>query len=633
MSLDSSIHINKSMTLKIEKTAKQSQIEPAYSTLKHTSTKFKTPTSNLKKSTLKSPGSQKNTIFNSTCRLPRPNIVLEDILVSQLSINDVINNCIVTNGGVLNLNGSNGSINKLNPLKPVLNQVYHRCYSNSAFNPIWLAFNSIDTKRDGRVSWSSLQPLILQISPFSLPDRNFLMKFNNRSEKISFNIFRSLVTDNIDKQRIDERLIAKACWSFCKHKYLQSPYVDVNQPVVPDRKNCSLFWVFCVFCRLCEPGIYPPVIDYEEAELLMRKMMCCLGVGWCNSDHTNDDTQSALTDDYESTKLLLVTFQQLLSIIPDMVGNNIIQSDSFYLATKWICLTEFCDVLKCDWMQARKIASVDHFKKRWVVLHRNSLICYSSKQDFRVKKEILFNSNMNIESLPPTHDKKFQFRIVEKDGDFSIKREEQFIVTSEKEVKDWVHLINMSIKLISTGMTAKYAEIAERRYERHRRRQSLKNVSVKRKDVRSVKDRLEKIRQERIELQATVDENRRKHRKKLEVLNEMNGVYEKLLEIHKDDFLQQNIKNEVLNKQFEETPSDEVTTICRLISEYDVRLNDEATVKRAVLEQQLDNLRRTQSSIPKPESYNFTDQNFNHTMELSKSDSCYDTLPSSESSR
>ena len=44
-----------------------------------------------------------------------------------------------------------------------------------------------------------------------------------------------------------------------------------------------------------------------QAELLMRKMMCCLGVAWCNSDHTNDDTQSALTDDYESTKLLLVS--------------------------------------------------------------------------------------------------------------------------------------------------------------------------------------------------------------------------------------------------------------------------------------------------------------------------------------
>jgi len=617
------------MTLRAEKTAKHSQNEPAYSTLKHTK-KLSTPTSTLKKSTLKSPGSHSKNIFNSTCRLPRPNIALEDILVSQLSVNDVINNCVVTNGGVLNLNGSSGSVNKLNPNKHVLNQVYHRCYSNSALNPIWLAFNSIDTKYNGKVSWSSLQPLILQLSPLSLPDRNFLMKFNNRSEKISFNVFRSFVTDNIDKQRIDERTIAKACWSFCKQKYLQPPYVDANQPVVPDRKNCSLFWVFCAFCRLCEPGIYPPVIDYEEAELLMRKMMCCLGVAWCNTDHTSDDTQSALTDDYESTKLLLVTFQQLLSIIPEMAGNDIIQSDSFYLATKRICLTEFCDVLKSDWMQVRKVSSIDHFKKRWCVLEGTSLICYSSRQDFCLKKEISFNSNMNIESLPPTHDKKHQFRIVEREGDLSIKREEQFIVSSEREVKEWVHLINMSIKLISTGMTAKYAEIAERRYERHRRRQSLRSVSEKRKDVRSVKDRLEKIRQERMELQATVDENKRKNQKQLEILDEMNDVYEKLQQVHNTNFAQQNTKIEVLNKKFEETPSDEVTTICQLINDYDVRLNDAVTNKRAALEQQLEKLKTSQCSIPEPESYNFND--LNHTMEVSKSDSCYDTLPSSESS-
>ena len=79
MSLDSPITIHKSMTLRAEKTAKHSQNEPAYSTLKHTK-KLSTPTSTLKKSTLKSPGSHSKNIFNSTCRLPRPNIALEDIL-------------------------------------------------------------------------------------------------------------------------------------------------------------------------------------------------------------------------------------------------------------------------------------------------------------------------------------------------------------------------------------------------------------------------------------------------------------------------------------------------------------------------------------------------------------------------
>ena len=52
-----------------------------------------------------------------------------------------------------------------------------------------------------------------------------------------------------------------------------------------------------------------------------------------------------------------------------------------------------------------------------------------------------------------------------------------------------------------------------------------------------------------MELQATVDENKRKNRKQLEILDEMNDVYEKLQQVHNANFVQQNVKNEALNKK------------------------------------------------------------------------------------
>jgi len=594
------------------------------------STKLKTPTSTLKQSTLKSPGSHKKRNFNSTSRLPCPNIELEDGLVSQLSVNDVISNCIATNGAVSNL-GNNESVNNVNPLRPVASQMYHRCYSNSALNPIWMVYNSIDKKHEGKVNMLALQPLIQKLSSFTLPDRQFSLNFNKKSGKINFSEFRSYVTDNLDMCRIDEGRVAMTCWNLCKHNYLHPPYIDEHLPVVTDTKICTLFWLFCVFCRLSEPGIYPPVIDYEEAELLMRKMMCCLGVSWSNSDHTNDDSQSALTDDYDTTKLLLVTFQQLLSIIPDMAGNEIVQSDNFYNAIKWICLTEFKDVLKSGWMQVKK--SKQEWRRRWVVLGGNYLTYYSSKQNLVMKNKILLTKSMNVESLPPTHDRKYQLRVVVKDDDLTISREEQFLVTNERDMREWLHLINMCIKLHCTGMTAKYAEIAERRYERHRRRQSLKSVSEKRKEVNNVRNCLQRIRQERIELNTTVGENKKKMHQQLDILNKMNKVYDEIHQIHKNDFNLQIAKNKLLINKFEQTPADDLSTIFQLVSECDVKLSNDVIKQRTALEEQLKQLRSTQSSIPKPEKIKFAHETFHHATAPSRSDSCYDTLESSENSR
>ena len=46
-------------------------------------------------------------------------------------------------------------------------------------------------------------------------------------------------------------------------------------------------------------------------------------------------------------------------------------------------------------MQVRK--SKQEWRRRWVVLEGNYLICYSSKQNLVMKNKILLTKNMNVE--------------------------------------------------------------------------------------------------------------------------------------------------------------------------------------------------------------------------------------------
>ena len=80
MSFQQHTQLSTPRTLKLDNTARQ--FSNKATSIK--TTKLKTPTSTLKQSTLKSPGSHKKRNFNSVCRFPRPNIELEDGLGSIL---------------------------------------------------------------------------------------------------------------------------------------------------------------------------------------------------------------------------------------------------------------------------------------------------------------------------------------------------------------------------------------------------------------------------------------------------------------------------------------------------------------------------------------------------------------------
>ena len=68
----------------------------------------------------------------------------------------------------------------------------------------------------------------------------------------------------MDLERVNSDRLTVACWHCAKSRYLITPYVDTLHSVVSDSMNESMFWLFCVFNNLMEPGKYPAVVDYEE---------------------------------------------------------------------------------------------------------------------------------------------------------------------------------------------------------------------------------------------------------------------------------------------------------------------------------------------------------------------------------
>jgi len=479
--------------------------------------------------------------------MPKPKFDLEDVLVSQLQLSDVFNNCVVADGTPWHTDGTTDSDHLSVVMKSHF--TFHRCFNDTKLNPVWQAFGALDVKSQGKLPISKLCKEFSSV--FTMlglaADMEKILEQFAGSPLITFSQFNRYILANVDCDRVNTDRLSVACWHCAKSRYLISPYVDTLHSVVSDNVAESMFWLFCVFNNLMEPGKYPAVVDYEEAEMLMRKIMASLGIRWTNLDNENlsssssstDDNMSSITEDQNLIQSQIqVSFHQLLSIISDMVGVDCMRSSSFHRSMQWLCLTEYKSVMKAGWLQIRK-PGTETWKKRWAVLQGADFVCYATSNCTTVKEQLHLYPSMHIETLPNQSQKRNRFRIVEKEGDLNIKFEHELCAPDSNSAHSWVNLINIAIKLQSTGMTAKTAEVCERRVERHRRRNSVRDVQRKKKDLRRIYSRLEEIRQNRTEIEAAIAERARKRQEQMEVLSRMDDVYERLEELHYEDRMNQ----------------------------------------------------------------------------------------------
>ncbi|CAK8694409.1 unnamed protein product [Clavelina lepadiformis] len=480
----------------------------------------------FKRLSIKSKG---KTAAMGAATLPTPNFPFEDVLVSQLQVADVIHNSVLGDTGTTLRMENNYHTSPL--IRGRTSSLFHRCYHETKLTPLWQTFASLDNRCTGNVLLGRLMNLSSNLSHVlgeehhkdTVVQKNFI-----EISHVSFTAYKQYVMDTVDVKTIEADRLCAACWLFCKHHYLNNPLVDSLDSVVPTKLADSIFRLFCIFIRLTEPHTYPPSMDYEEAELLLRKLVACLGMSWLSSydESLSSNDENERNDDYEPNAPLQVTFKQLLSVIADMIGVDTARSNDFHRAVERLCLIEYQEIIKTGWLMVRK-AGTDIWKKRWTVLQGTKLTFYVTVLCQYVKKEINLSSNMHIEALPSSSSNRHRFRIVEKEG-FNIKCEHEFLTAESQSSQSWITLVNLTLRINDTGMSAKTSEICERRLERLKRRESEKEVYRKKQDVLQTYKKLENARKMRSLMEERLGQRAQLRAAQAASLDRMDRIYDKL---------------------------------------------------------------------------------------------------------
>ncbi|XP_078483737.1 switch-associated protein 70-like [Ciona intestinalis] len=469
--------------------------------------------------------SRKKPLSLDMVALPQPNFEFEDVLVSQLHVADVVNNCVMPDSAsLLNCSTSPQFYN---------GQVTHKCYSDTTLNPIWHAFSVLDLKATGKVLLGRLMNMTSSLTDLLGEEYHtdvVLQKQFLQYAQVPFFEYKKYVMETATQLTIDADKLCATCWSLCRHRYLNNPLVDNLDSVVPNELAEALYWLFCIFNKLSEPNTYPPSMDYEEAELLLRKLCASLGIQWqqnhddsYHGDQYNDNSN----DEYEPLPPLQVTFQQLLSVISDMIGPEVARSHAFYRSMQWLCLTEYSEIMKTGWLYSRR-PGADSWKKRWAILRGTKLTLYVTVLGQYVKEQIYLTGNMHVESLPSINSHKQRFRIVEKEGDYNITSEYELATADGYGAHAWISLIDVAIKIFDTGMSPKTSEVCERRYERFQRRESAKEVWTKKRDVLETYSRLVEAKKARSHIEQGLGERAKQREAQMSMLIRMDRIYESL---------------------------------------------------------------------------------------------------------
>nr|CAB3266745.1 switch-associated protein 70-like [Phallusia mammillata] len=462
--------------------------------------------------------------------MPLPNVEFEDVLASQLQVSDVINNSVLGDGSMHNLTNNSHSSPHFRRHQSCL---YHRCYHNTTLVPLWQAFAALDTRNSGKLllgrlmRMSSVMSSVLGVEQHS---DQAIQKYFIQFSQITFPKYKSYVMDTTAGKILDPEALSAYSWSICKDRYLNNPLVDNLDSVVPPELAQAIYWLYCIFNNLTEPDTYPPSMDYEETDLLLRKLFAALGLAWTSNDLDSqhyDDASSDSNSNFEPSYPPHVTFQQLLSIIADLIGTELARSHAFYRAVQRLCLSEYMEVMKTGWINVRK-PETDVWKKRWAALHGSKFTLYSGQTCLDSKEEINLSHHMHIEALPATGSQKHRFRIVEKEGDFSITSEHEFSTATQKSCLSWLTLLSVAIKVTETGMSAKTCEISERRLERFQRRESEREVYRKKRDVLETFDRLQEAKKARSEVEDALAQRSQLREAKMIHLLKMDKIYERL---------------------------------------------------------------------------------------------------------
>ncbi|XP_078680117.1 switch-associated protein 70-like [Branchiostoma floridae x Branchiostoma belcheri] len=448
-------------------------------------------------------------------------------------------------------------------------------------NALWHAFHALDEKREGTVQKSKLKVLthslgtVVYTPPAEDVEKHFgdqTVTFQAYADFIKAVIFQGLSENSIpDWSRFDQ-----VCWQICCGKHLSK---ERREKTLTDE---HAFQVWQMFNRLAEPDRYPLVMDIEEVQFLLQKLVGAMGGQWVEADFH-----------VFSNSLPTMSVWQLIACIETKYSEGI-EPETVCEAVAEIHKELVLDVVK-EGLMSKKGHVRTNWKERWFVLKPCSLVYYTGKDQKDKKGEIVNPTPWKVQLLGEKSREGKQRLLLTASANMSY----EMAAPDLRSRQAWITAIQSVIDLSKTGCSSLVKKHAQQRREMRekRRTEEKKEQERKRKDSELMEEQRKNLEEEKqarseaeakLALETVLREEEEQMRKELE---EMNRQLEKLLEeerqAKKDEEIVRALQAKLLQEEFERREQLE-----KLKADQDKLLEDERKQRQELEEQRREEQQR-----------------------------------------
>eukprot|EP00057_Strongylocentrotus_purpuratus_P004292 XP_003728414.1 PREDICTED: switch-associated protein 70 [Strongylocentrotus purpuratus] len=328
---------------------------------------------------------------------------------------------------------------------------------------LWHAFDALDNDKNGSAPKTELKVLTAHIGN-SLGAENSnaiakqLMETFQDSPAISFDDYRHflrnkefLVLEDMDLVKLEE-----VSWMICGSRY------EKRTKKVLDHTEIYKMWR--IFNFFAEPGVFPAILDPQEANIMFEKLVVAMGTKWNLEEF---QSKVAVLQDLRFTNCLQFFEQHYTGRVDSMcvkegiseVYNNMIE-----------------EVEKMGHLK-KKGHKVTNWKDRWFVLKPGSMAYFVEKTLKEQKGEIPITTKWRVEVLPDQKGNKNLLVVYSEDtSQVNTKKRYELSASDPRNRQEWVTAIENVLKRMECGESPHVQELERRRDERRRKREEAEEI-------------------------------------------------------------------------------------------------------------------------------------------------------------
>ncbi|XP_074643272.1 uncharacterized protein LOC141900332 isoform X2 [Tubulanus polymorphus] len=392
---------------------------------------------------------------------------------------------------------------------------------------------------------------------------------------LNVTVFNQVDNTNSDLKQAQSK-VNDICWMVCAAKF--------TKKLISDENAFKLWQIFNYFVELDDEGVakIPLAMDFEEVELLLKKLNTVFGRPWESEALDRMKTKSELNKN--EFDLPLCGFQTLLTIMEFAYLADLDDAD----------ITEMFDELHEEIVGgvvmkgqlSKKGEKRTTWKTRWFILKPDSMKYYVSRDLSTYKGEIAIPECQSIESISEKVGDKKLNRFCITCGN----RKYELMATDLKTRNAWITALKEVRKYFVRDKTLQQCLFEKRRLERLEKRLRLrdeeqaklnmeKQLHEQRRDLEAEKEARVKAEDELKEEAAQRELESEKRKELEEIKNELELLLEEERQAKRDEEIVRNLQARILKEEVEAREALE-----KLKAEQDEQILSEKS-KREELEQ------------------------------------------------